>query len=121
MSSTSCVASGVNLNAAIRPATTLTCSVYTVRIAGLGVAMHGSWMRLAALIGLLALTRGWVHAQNIPGSIVGQVADSSGSAIPGAEITVRSMETGAVASTTTDAYGSYSIPNLLASTYEVTG
>ena len=54
--------------------------------------------------------------QNITGSILGQVADPSGSAVPGAAVTVRNVETGATAQTTTDASGSYSIPNLLAGT-----
>ena len=55
-----------------------------------------------------------IYGQNINGSVLGQVADASGSAIPGAAVTVRNLDTGAVAQTTTDASGSYSVPNLLA-------
>src|SRR5882724_3575124 len=67
--------------------------------------------RNALLIALFALPRIAIHAQ---------IADPSGSAIPAASITVRIMDTGLTARTSTDVSGSYSIPNLLASTYEIT-
>src|SRR5215510_12076801 len=71
-------------------------------------------------IALLAIGCLEIRAQNITGSIVGQVADPTGSAVPAAAITIRSTETGIAAQTVTDASGSYSVPNLLASTYEIT-
>src|SRR5262245_16942411 len=61
-----------------------------------------------------------VRAQNITGSILGQVADPSGLPIPEAVITVRSTETGIAANTLSDSSGSYSVPYLLASMYEIT-
>src|SRR5262245_16168432 len=69
---------------------------------------------------LLAFACAVVSAQNITGSIVGQVADASGLAVPGAAISVMNMDTGLSAHTTTDTSGSYSVPNLLAGSYEVT-
>src|SRR5258708_38991743 len=60
-----------------------------------------------------------IYAQNITGSVLGQVADASGSAIPGAAVTVRNLDTGSTSQTTTDSSGSYSVPNLLAGAYEV--
>ncbi|HYL35072.1 MAG TPA: TonB-dependent receptor, partial [Bryobacteraceae bacterium] len=81
--------------------------------------MKQRWMLAAALMGIFTFSCSELYGQNITGSIVGQVADPSGSAIPGAEVTARSTETGVAAQTTTDTYGSYSIPNLLASTYEI--
>src|SRR6476659_1434931 len=54
------------------------------------------------------------YAQNITGSIVGQVADPSGAAIAAKDVDTRSMS-----QSTTDASGSYSLINLLAGTYEI--
>src|SRR5262245_23374950 len=80
--------------------------------------MQNQWRCTAVLI---ALSTGTVlNAQNITGSILGQVADPSGLPIPGAIIIVKSTETGITATTVTDSSGTYSIPNLLASTYQVT-
>src|SRR6202158_2254841 len=70
------------------------------------------------LFALIASVR--IYGQNITGSVLGQVADPSGSAIPGAAVTVRNLDTGSTAQTTTDASGSYSVPNLLAGAYEIT-
>src|SRR5215510_7535095 len=67
-----------------------------------------------------ALTCASIDAQNITASIVGQVSDSSGSAVPASAISAMNMDTGLTAQTTTDSSGSYSIPNLLAGTYEIT-
>lgn len=69
---------------------------------------------------LMTLASVGLYGQNITGSILGQVADPSGSAVPGASISVRNVDTGTMAQTTTDASGSYSIPNLLAGAYEMT-
>ena len=82
--------------------------------------MLDRWVCTATLTAVGALLGIGLWAQNITGSIVGEVTDPSGSAIPGVEITVRNAGTGAVARTTTDATGTYTVPSLLASTYEVT-
>src|ERR1700723_2463204 len=79
--------------------------------------MPDRWIRIAALLTFLSFG---LRAQNITGSIVGEVTDPSGSAIPGVQITVRNTDTGAVSHTTTDSTGTYTLPSLLASTYEVT-
>src|SRR5207244_1002807 len=76
--------------------------------------------QVVLFVSLIAFTCAVVDAQNITGSIVGQVADPSGSAVPGAAISALNMDTGLAAHTTTDTSGSYSIPNLLAGTYEIT-
>jgi len=54
------------------------------------------------------------------GQIVGQTVDTSGAAIVGAEITVRSDDTNFVRRTTSDAAGRYAVSALPVSTYEVT-
>ena len=76
--------------------------------------------QVVLFVSLIAFTCAVVDAQNITGAIVGQVADPSGSAVPGAAISAMNMDTGLTAQTTTDTSGSYSIPNLLAGSYEIT-
>src|SRR2546422_710416 len=75
-------------------------------------------LRIRSLV-MIALAPMCAYAQNITGSIVGQVADPSGSAVPGAAIAAKNMDTGSTAQTTTDTSGSYSLPNLLAGDYEI--
>ena len=77
-------------------------------------------IRVVPFLSLVTLSCGVVYAQNISGSIVGQVSDSSGLAVPATAISARSIDTGLTAQTTTDSSGSYSIPNLLAGNYEIT-
>jgi len=54
-----------------------------------------------------------LYGQNIRGSMVGNVTDSSGAAVPGAQITVTNKGTGIAVKTTTDAAGTYTVPDLL--------
>lgn len=60
-----------------------------------------------------------VHAQNITGSIVGQVSDSSGSALAGAVIKIRNEGTNVTVEATVDNSGAYSVPNLFAGQYTI--
>lgn len=75
-----------------------------------------------SICSLLFLLVGTFHAysQNITSSIVGQVSDSSGSAVPGAIVRIHNQDTGVVTETTVDPSGAYSVPNLLAGRYRVT-
>jgi carboxypeptidase family protein len=66
---------------------------------------------------MLAAFRG--NAQNITGSIVGYVSDSSGAAAPGTVITVLNQGTAASVDATVDESGSYTVPNLLAGEYQI--
>lgn len=63
---------------------------------------------------------GVVLSQNITSSIVGNVMDTAGAAVQGAQVTAKNIETGSVAKATTDSRGTFSVPNLLAGVYEVT-
>src|SRR5213595_3848863 len=63
---------------------------------------------------------GLLFGQVIVGSIVGHVTDASGASVPGARITVTNTETGLSAQTITGGEGTYSVPGLLAGTYDVT-
>src|SRR3982750_4389457 len=61
------------------------------------------------------------HAQNVTGSIQGSVLDSSGAAVPNAEITVANSNTGVVRTTTATADGVYNVPSLAPGVYSVDG
>jgi outer membrane receptor protein involved in Fe transport len=58
-----------------------------------------------------------VYGQAVTGTIMGVVIDPSGSMVPGALVTVRSVETGTAKTVTTNDVGSYSIPFLNPGTY----
>jgi len=79
-------------------------------------------MKLRALALLLCSVFSWLslHGQNITGSIVGQVGDASGSAVSGATVTIRNLDTGSIAEATVDEKGTYTVPNLFAGHYEIT-
>jgi hypothetical protein len=52
------------------------------------------------------------------GTISGTVTDSSGAAIPGAQVTIRNTGTNSTSITETTAAGQYNLPNLAVGTYE---
>lgn len=58
-------------------------------------------------------------AQNLYGSLVGNVVDASQAAVAGATVTVTSVETGAVRTATTNVQGGFNFPNLLNGRYTV--
>src|SRR5436190_24294440 len=60
------------------------------------------------------------HAQALYGSILGSVADASGSAVPGATVKVIQKETNQTRSATTTEAGAFNFTTLPAGTYEVT-
>ena len=61
-----------------------------------------------------------VQAQVSGATLMGTVTDSSGSAIPNAEVSIKNVATGETRALTTDAAGLYTAPNLLPGEYEVT-
>jgi hypothetical protein len=61
-----------------------------------------------------------IHAQNIGGSITGEVADSQGLAVENARIEVVSLDTGAKSAAVSDRSGKFVVPSLPQSTYSVT-
>ena len=72
---------------------------------------------MAALLALGANTAG---AQALYGSLVGNVVDDSGARIPGATVTATRQETNQVSEQVTPENGTYSFPNLLPGTYQLT-
>jgi len=76
---------------------------------------------LAALVLLaLCVPPSPVHAQVLYGSLVGNVSDETGAAIPGAMVTITHRETGASRDATTDATGAYRFPTVQSGTYTIT-
>ncbi|MGH9383301.1 MAG: carboxypeptidase regulatory-like domain-containing protein [Vicinamibacterales bacterium] len=72
----------------------------------------------AALMCVIPTDTGW--AQAVAGSQVsGIVRDSSGGALPGAEVTITKTDTGTVRTVFTSADGSYLIPNLPVGPYQL--
>ena len=61
-----------------------------------------------------------LSGQTSTGSVLGTVADPSGSVIPGAEITLESVTTGETRTASTDERGYYEFPLVLPGTYSVT-
>lgn len=59
-------------------------------------------------------------AQVTTGTLTGVVTDDSGAAVPGATVLVRSVETDATRTLTTDATGRYRAPGLAPGTYDIT-
>ncbi|MDX2149118.1 MAG: TonB-dependent receptor [Bryobacteraceae bacterium] len=68
---------------------------------------------------LLCLTATPALSQSTTGTITGIVQDSSGAAIVGAKVDVKSNETGAVINTVTGNIGSYTVPSLSPGAYTV--
>jgi hypothetical protein len=58
-------------------------------------------------------------AQILYGSIVGNVKDAQGGAVPGATVTVTNKDTGLTLDATSNAEGAYSFTNVLPGTYDV--
>src|SRR5258708_6283757 len=63
---------------------------------------------------------GLAFGQVIVSSIVGHVTDASGASVPGARITVTNTQTGVSVKAITGSEGTYSVPGLLAGTYDIT-
>jgi hypothetical protein len=75
-------------------------------------------MRNFLLAIALCLPLGMVFAQT-SGSIIGEVKDQSGAVTPNAEVVVTNSETNVMRSTTTNAAGIYSFPDLTPGMYQV--
>ena len=71
------------------------------------------------LIALVGVTITPAAAQVLYGSIVGNVTDAQGGAIPGAAVTIINKETNLTRETTTNAEGNYNLVNVLPGRYDV--
>jgi hypothetical protein len=82
-------------------------------------SLKGSFVLLLALLAGLALAPA-AEAQVLYGSVVGNVADATGGALPGATVTITHNETKRVREAITDAAGAYRFPTVQTGTYRVT-
>ena len=98
--------------------------------------MNSAWSRLSSVLlrrraryavttaAVVLLTLGGaqvsLQAQVLYGSLVGNVVDESGAALPGAAVTVTHKETGATREAVADTAGGYRFPNLQSGTYTLT-
>ncbi len=73
--------------------------------------MNGPVRRILIAIAALAAAQGLAFGQ-VSASISGRVLDQSGASIPGVDVTVKSLETGAVRKAVTNDSGDYRIPSL---------
>jgi hypothetical protein len=71
------------------------------------------------LFAFLILTPGAAWSQVLYGSIVGNLRDATGAAVPGAVITITNRETNQVRTTTTNEEGGYSVPTVQSGTYDI--
>ena len=76
--------------------------------------------KVVALAALLFALSATAFAQLETGQITGRVTDPNGAVVPGAAVTVKSVETGAVRNSTADEEGVYTVTNLLPGLYDVT-
>lgn len=82
--------------------------------------MSASHSRTIAAFLFCAALVSVVWAQGTRATITGIVQDPSGAAIPGAELTLRSLTTSAVVKATTGSDGLYTFPGLEAGAYDLT-
>ena len=71
---------------------------------------------LALLVSAMAVTG---SAQALYGSLVGNVTDETGAALPGATVTITQRETNLSRDIVTNETGGYNVPNLLPGTYQI--
>ncbi len=74
---------------------------------------------LAVLVAALLALAGPSDAQVLYGSLVGNVADTSGATVPGATVTLINANTNLARETTTSADGAYRFVNVIPGTYRV--
>src|SRR5687768_6829770 len=77
------------------------------------------FQRIVLAAALCVMNAAIADAQAVYGSLVGNVSDSSGGAIPGATVTATQVETNLTREVVTNESGAYSIPNIPSGTYQV--
>ena len=76
-------------------------------------------LALSLVLGLVLLVPSHVSAQAVTGTLLGNVNDSSGAAVPGATVTARETQTNVSRSVVTNETGYYIFPSLQNGTYAV--
>ena len=81
-------------------------------------AVRSTTALAAALLITLALPS-IAHAQAVRGTLLGNITDSTGSALPGATVTITDVGTSISTATVTNQAGNYTFPNLKDAIYRV--
>ena len=77
------------------------------------------WSFLVVCLCVLVLEGNAAHAQKLTGTLTGTVTDNTNAAVSGATVTATNTSTSKIFKATTDAQGSYTIPELPDATYNV--
>lgn len=83
------------------------------------IHLRRSLLGVIAFVFLLALSNESVQAQVLFGSLVGNVTDASGAAVPSASVKITETTTNNVFNVQTNDSGTYTVPNVPAGTYQV--
>ena len=82
--------------------------------------MHKGLLTVAITVALMFLSTNTIlRAQTTSASVLGSITDSSGAALPGADVQMRNTGTGISRSVTSDAQGRYRVQDLDVGTYDV--
>lgn len=73
----------------------------------------------AGILLLFTLLSVLLHAQNADSTLTGTIIDTSGKAVPNAQVSIKNLATGQSMETQTDSSGLYNAPNLTAGEYEL--
>ena len=76
-------------------------------------------MRVGMILAFVVLAANLLVAQTFRGTILGTVSDSSGAVVPGAKVTVRSLDTNTIREAVSDSAGAYVMPSLQPGDYEI--
>src|SRR5919112_8482 len=82
-------------------------------------ASRRTGLALSFVVGLVLLVPSLASAQAVTGTMLGNVNDSSGAAVPGATVTARETQTNVSRSTVTNETGYYTFTSLQNGTYAV--
>lgn len=86
---------------------------------GIATTLRGLWLNLGLLLAILFATATCLNAQSTSGSILGQVMDQTGAAVPGVRVTATNAAGGMTYSTVSGATGEYHILSLVPGDYRV--
>ncbi|MGD1081470.1 MAG: carboxypeptidase regulatory-like domain-containing protein [Candidatus Sulfotelmatobacter sp.] len=82
--------------------------------------MNCVWRARLGLVALCLLLTGGATAQSDRGSIAGSVLDTTGAAVAGASVTLKSVETGSIYRTVSSSSGGYRMSDLAIGRYDIT-
>ncbi len=82
-------------------------------------AIRAGTVTILLLLGIGVVLSAVTQAQQITGSIAGNVGDSTGAAVPGTQLIATNVSTGTVTRTVSDSDGNYLFPSLAAGQYKI--